>query len=48
MAHGTIVKSVLSDDGKVRKVEVKVSRQEAVKTFIRPITEIILLLPFGE
>lgn len=45
---GLIVKSVPSDDGKVRMVEVKVSRQETVKTFIRPITELILLLPFGE
>lgn len=48
---GLIVKSVPSDDSKVRKVEVKVSRQGTVKTFIRPhgtITELILLLPFGE
>ncbi|KAM4795653.1 uncharacterized protein WCC33_000721 [Rhinophrynus dorsalis] len=45
---GLIIKSVPSDDGKIRKVEVKVARQGTVKTFIRPITELILLLPFGE
>ncbi|KAM9296528.1 uncharacterized protein PAF06_017428 [Gastrophryne carolinensis] len=45
---GLIIKSVPSNDGKVRKVEVKVARQGTVKTFLRPITELILLLPFGE
>ncbi|KAM4807993.1 LOW QUALITY PROTEIN: uncharacterized protein WCC33_002086 [Rhinophrynus dorsalis] len=45
---GLIIKSVPSDDGKIRKVEVKVARQGTVKTFIKPITELILLLPFGE
>ncbi|XP_069830268.1 uncharacterized protein [Dendropsophus ebraccatus] len=45
---GLIIESIPSDDGKVRKVEVRVARQGTVKTFIRPITELILLLPCGE
>lgn len=32
-------------DGHVRKVEVKTTDQGAVKTFCRPITEVVLLLP---
>lgn len=32
-------------DGRVRKVEVKASEQGEVKTFLRPVTETILLLP---
>lgn len=32
-------------DSHVRKIEVKVSEQGSVKTFMRPVTEVILLLP---
>lgn len=32
-------------DGHVRKVEVKTVDQDAVKTFLRPIEEVVLLLP---
>lgn len=45
---GLILKAVPSEDGKVRKVEVKVARQGTVKTFIRPVTELVLLLPLGD
>lgn len=41
---GIIVKATPSKDGLVRKVEVKVSRNQAVKTFSRPISEVVLLL----
>lgn len=45
---GLIVKTIPSDDGMIPKVEVKVARQGTVKTFLRPITELVLLLPFGD
>eukprot|EP00079_Xenopus_tropicalis_P036616 XP_017950387.1 PREDICTED: uncharacterized protein LOC101733460 [Xenopus tropicalis] len=43
---GLITKIIPSDDGKVRKVEVRVAKDGTTKTFSRPITELILLLPF--
>lgn len=33
-----------SSDGKVRKIQIRVSRDGSCKTYLRPITEIILLL----
>ncbi|MGH0131483.1 UNVERIFIED_CONTAM: hypothetical protein FKN15_077125 [Acipenser sinensis] len=41
---GLITRVFPSKDGKVRKVEVKVSRQNEVKLFLRPVTELVLLL----
>nr|XP_055053880.1 uncharacterized protein LOC129439016 [Misgurnus anguillicaudatus] len=41
---GLIVNTFPSQDGKVRKVEVRVAKQGTVKTFLRPVTEIIVLL----
>lgn len=41
---GIIVKAIPSDDNKVRKVEVKIVKQGTAKTFLRPVTEVILLL----
>ncbi|XP_038593130.1 uncharacterized protein LOC119917089 [Micropterus salmoides] len=40
---GMIVKATPSKDGLVRKVEVKVTRNQAVKIFSRPISEVVLL-----
>lgn len=39
-----LVKTYLSKDGLVRKVDVKVAKHQGVKTFSRPISELILLL----
>lgn len=33
-----------SKDGRVRKVEVKINRQDGTKLFLRPVTEVVLLL----
>lgn len=41
---GITVKTLPSKDGTVRKVEVRVVRQQTVKIFSRPISEVILLL----
>ena len=41
---GLITQVFPSKDGRVRKVEVKVSRKEGTKVFIRPVTETVLLL----
>ncbi|XP_038583451.1 uncharacterized protein LOC119909340 [Micropterus salmoides] len=40
---GMIVKATPSKDGLVRKVEFKVTRNQAVKIFSRPISEVVLL-----
>ncbi|XP_060772289.1 uncharacterized protein LOC132883105 [Neoarius graeffei] len=40
-----ITKVFPSEDGRVRKVEVKVADKEGVKLFLRPITQVITLLP---
>nr|XP_023686101.1 uncharacterized protein LOC111853447 [Paramormyrops kingsleyae] len=42
---GMVVKTFSSHDGKVRKIEVKVASGGECKTFLRPITETVLLLP---
>ena len=41
---GIIVKAIPSKDGLVRKVEVKVTRNQTIKIFSRPISEVVLLL----
>lgn len=41
---GIVMKALPSRDGVVRKMEVKVTRDKAVKTFCRPISDCILLL----
>ncbi|KAL2095560.1 hypothetical protein ACEWY4_007709 [Coilia grayii] len=40
-----ITKVFPSEDGKIRKLEVKVADKEGVKLFLRPITQVITLLP---
>lgn len=40
---GVIVKTIPSEDGIVRKAEVRVASQGTVKTFYRPISEMVLL-----
>ena len=39
-----VTKTFPSSDGKVRKVELKVVRGETSKTFLRPITEVVVLM----
>lgn len=41
---GLITKVLPSKDNRVRKVEVKIFQQNEVKVFLRPVTELILLL----
>ncbi|XP_068120871.1 uncharacterized protein [Hyperolius riggenbachi] len=41
---GLVTKTFPSEDGNVRKVEVKVCRQQETKLFLRPVCELILLL----
>lgn len=41
---GVIVKTVPSEDGTVRKAEVRVANQGTVKTYYRPISEMVFLL----
>lgn len=41
---GLIVKAIPSGDNKVRKVEVKITKQGTAKTYLRPVTEVIVLL----
>ncbi|XP_040261634.1 uncharacterized protein LOC120977669 [Bufo bufo] len=45
---GLISKVFISEDGKVRKVEVTIAKQGHPKSFIRPASEIVLLLPVEE
>ncbi|XP_069809647.1 uncharacterized protein [Dendropsophus ebraccatus] len=45
---GLITKVIPSDDGKTRKVEVKVTKGGSAKVFFRPIHELVLLLPKEE
>nr|XP_049576325.1 uncharacterized protein LOC125968877 [Syngnathus scovelli] len=40
---GTVVKAIPSHDSRVRKVEVKIVQHGSVKTYTRPITDVILL-----
>ncbi len=42
---GLIINTISSQDNKVRKVEVKVVKQGTVKVYLRPVSELILLLP---
>lgn len=41
---GVITQVFPSKDGRVRKVEVKVSRRDGPKLFLRPVAEVVLLL----
>ncbi|KAK7910443.1 hypothetical protein WMY93_015127 [Mugilogobius chulae] len=45
---GLIEKTYPSRDGLVRKVDVKVAQHQSVKTFSRPISDLILLLPSSD
>ena len=42
---GLITKTFPSDDGKVRKLEVRIVRDGTAKLFLRPVSELVLLLP---
>lgn len=42
---GLVTATVPSVDGKIRKIEIKTTSQDKVKTFLRPIPEVVLLLP---
>lgn len=42
---GRITRVFPSADGRVRKVEIKVMDKEEAKLFIRPITEVVMLIP---
>lgn len=41
---GVIAKAFQSDDGLVRKVEVKVASHQPPRTYLRPVSEVVLLL----
>lgn len=42
---GLIVKTMASSDDRVRKVEVKIVKEGVAKVYLRPISEVVLLLP---
>lgn len=42
---GLIVKTIPSSDDKLRKVEVKIIKEGSAKGYLRPVSELILLLP---
>lgn len=42
---GLVTQTFPSNDGKVRQVEVKISKAGGTAVFLRPISEIVLLLP---
>ncbi|XP_076874397.1 uncharacterized protein LOC143524681 [Brachyhypopomus gauderio] len=42
---GRISKVLPSEDGRVRKVEIKVADKEGTKLFLRPVTQVVTLLP---
>ncbi|RXN11463.1 hypothetical protein ROHU_010601 [Labeo rohita] len=42
---GRITRVFPSEDGRVRKVEIKVMDKEESKVFIRPVTEVVILIP---
>ncbi len=42
---GLIVKTIPSSDNRVRKVEVKIIKEGSAKVYLRPISEVVLLLP---
>ena len=41
---GLVVEAIKSEDDKVRKAKVEVMREGKKKTFLRPVSELILLL----
>lgn len=41
---GIVVKAIPSDDKRVRKIEVKIVKQGSAKTYLRPVTDVIVLL----
>ncbi len=43
-----VTKVFPSKDGKVRSVEIKVSKQDGTKLFLRPVTVLVLLLSEGD
>ena len=42
---GKIVQAIQSEDGQVRKAVVKIMRDGEMKTYLRPISELVLILP---
>ena len=42
---GRVSEAIASDDGHVRKVQVKIVRGGTMKTFLRPVKELVLLNP---
>ncbi|KAL0153706.1 hypothetical protein M9458_050984 [Cirrhinus mrigala] len=42
---GIITQVFPSKDGKVRKVEIRIPKQDGTRLFLRPVTEIVVLLP---
>lgn len=42
---GRVSEAIASDDGQVRKVQVKIVRRSMMKTFLHPVKEIVLLVP---
>ena len=42
---GRISEAIKSEDGKVRKAQVEVMKEGRNKTYLRPIKELVLLLP---
>lgn len=42
---GLVTSTFPSSNGKVRKIEVRIPTQDTVKAFLRPVSEVILLLP---
>ena len=42
---GVITKAIASDDGKVRSVGVRIVKDGSPKTFLRPVTETVLIMP---
>ncbi|XP_040209336.1 uncharacterized protein LOC120940491 [Rana temporaria] len=42
---GLITKAITSDEGRVRSVEVRIVKDGASKTFLRPVTETVLIMP---
>ncbi len=39
------MKTIPSSDNRVRKVEVKIIKEGSAKVYLRPISEVVLLLP---
>ena len=45
---GLIVRTLQSSDNRVRKAEVKIMKQGVAKTYLRPVTEVTVLLSDSE